>query len=981
MTITPALFEAFLKCPSKCWLRATGETPSGNPYAEWVQSQNESYRATQTERLLAECPPDATATSPPPERLKASQWLLAVDVMAQTPEWSRSSRREEAPSSSPQPSTTNSPPTDQNLVTPPATAQPTAPQPACIAESRLHAVERVPAEGRGKAAQFTPIRFLYRNKLTTEDKLLLAFDTFVLAQALGREIPIGKLIHGDDHATLKVKTGAATGEVRKRLQKAATLLSSPTPPDLVLNRHCGECEFQARCRKIAVEKDDLSLLARMNPKERKKFRAKGIFAITQLSYTFRPRRRSKKLRDKREKYHHALKALAIREKKIHIIGSPQFKIYGTPVYLDVEGLPDRDFYYLIGLRIGNGDSAVQHSLWADTVADEGKIWREFLTILETVEKPALVHYGSYETMFFIHMNERYGGPPDGSAASKAIKEALNLLSVIFAQLYFPTYSNGLKEIGNYLGFSRCETHLDGLLSVMLRYQWVVSQSSSTKQQLKTYNAEDCAALDFLSRRIAEISRNHGKDTLDAVQAELLIRSSAFHFGKIKFVIPELNAINATAYWDYHRNRIRARCNQRSTSAAISQQRKHPRAFRFKKKALRINRVVGPPAVVICPQCGAKRVRPITASYKIVRDLKFGQAGMKRWVLKYVQRRYSCKQCGARFKCRPEGWPPHKEGSGLIAYVIYQLIEQRVSQIAVSNSLSDLFGINIPSSTLNDLKAKAAAFYRETVNALLQNLLTGRLLHVDETPIASRSGGAFIWVFCSPERVVFRRTETREATSLTELLSKFSGVLVSDFYVAYDGLQCPQQKCLIHLMRDLNNDLLNEPFNTELKLLAQEFASLLQPIVQTIDDHGSKARYLRKHKLPVVRFYKKLKKHRYKSEMAVKYVNRFERNRDKLFTFLDYDGVPWHNNYAEHGIKAFALLRRQIGGGSTSDGLDDYLILLSVFETCKYMGVDFLDFLRSGEKDIHAFAESRRGRKRRPPTSEPKALPAASPAEP
>jgi hypothetical protein len=35
-----------------------------------------------------------------------------------------------------------------------------------------------------------------------------------------------------------------------------------------------------------------------------------------------------------------------------------------------------------------------------------------------------------------------------------------------------------------------------------------------------------------------------------------------------------------------------------------------------------------------------------------------------------------------------------------------------------------------------------------------------------------------------------------------------------------------------------------------------------------------------------------------------------------------------------------------------------LVLLTVCQTCKYMGVDFLDFLRSGEKDIHAFAESR-----------------------
>ena len=54
----------------------------------------------------------------------------------------------------------------------------------------------------------------------------------------------------------------------------------------------------------------------MSAKERQKLRSKGIFTVTQLSYKFRPRRRPKRLRDKREKYHHSLKALAIREKKL-----------------------------------------------------------------------------------------------------------------------------------------------------------------------------------------------------------------------------------------------------------------------------------------------------------------------------------------------------------------------------------------------------------------------------------------------------------------------------------------------------------------------------------------------------------------------------------------------------------------------------------------------------------------------------------------
>ena len=80
---------------------------------------------------------------------------------------------------------------------------------------------------------------------------------------------------------------------------------------------------------MAVEKDDLSLLANLPDKERSRLNCKGIFTVSQLSYTFRPRRRIKRLAAKPEKYHHSLKALAIRERKIHIVGDPQLQIEGT----------------------------------------------------------------------------------------------------------------------------------------------------------------------------------------------------------------------------------------------------------------------------------------------------------------------------------------------------------------------------------------------------------------------------------------------------------------------------------------------------------------------------------------------------------------------------------------------------------------------------------------------------------------------------
>ena len=57
----------------------------------------------------------------------------------------------------------------------------------------------------------------------------------------------------------------------------------------------------------------------------------------------------------------------------------------------------------------------------------------------------------------------------------------------------------------------------------------------------------------------------------------------------------------------------------------------------------------------------------------------------------------------------------------------------------------------------------------------------------------------LWVFASIEEVIYIWSETREGHVATEFLENFKGVLVSDFYSAYDSLDCPQQKCLVHLI--------------------------------------------------------------------------------------------------------------------------------------------------------------------------------------
>ncbi len=63
-------------------------------------------------------------------------------------------------------------------------------------------------------------------------------------------------------------------------------------------------------------------------------------------------------------------------------------------------------------------------------------------------------------------------------------------------------------------------------------------------------------------------------------------------------------------------------------------------------------------------------------------------------------------------------------------------------------------------------------------------------------------------------------------------------------------------------------------------------------------------------------------------------------------------------YSGHAIKHFAKYRSLVNGRLSADGIKDYLTLLSIYQTCNYKGINFLDFLLSKEKDIDKFQAKR-----------------------
>jgi predicted RecB family nuclease len=501
----------------------------------------------------------------------------------------------------------------------------------------------VQLDGTFQSSQFVPIRFVPENKLSRSDKLVVGFEAFALAKALGAKVSIAKLIHGDKGTTFKLKADALSRTVNKTVSHVSSLLSSPSPPDLILNRHCPECSFQSRCRMKAVEKDDLSLLANMPDKERWRLKGKEIFTVSQLSYTFRPRRRIKHLSAKPEKYHHSLKALAIREKKIHIVGDPQLPIDGTPVYFDVEGLPDRDLYYLVGIRLEDTQRIERHALWADKATDEELIWHSFLDILSGIDRPVLIHYGSFETIFLKRMCDRYGGPSKDSAVAKAISASVNVLSLIFAQVYFPTYSNGLKEVARCLGYEWSDPSFSGLQSIVWRHDWESSGDPHLRQKLTTYNRDDCEALRLVAHTLRQLSQSklHAPGTTTAapeiVRLESLGKSLTSHWRPFKSPLADLEIVNNAARWNYQRDRVfvRSEAEKRKTTRRST-------VHRPAKKA-EILVVLKPPAS--CPKCSKRGRRKAQLRSRTVQDLVFGRRSVKGRSVKYVFQTYLRRSCG------------------------------------------------------------------------------------------------------------------------------------------------------------------------------------------------------------------------------------------------------------------------------------------------------------------------------------------------
>jgi len=517
--ITKSVLEAHLQCTYKAYLRLTGETGTKSDYEVMLNDTRTEVRRTALAKIQ----------TPDQEVRVARNALLDTTLL----------KRGE-----------------------PYFLDVTAKTDSL--EFTFDGLKKVDGESRLGAFHYVPILFHEGSTVRKEQRTILELACLVLERLEGRRPNSGIVYYGKDCRSTKARLDANLEKGSRLLSEVVMMASSQSPPRLLLSKHCDICEFQQRCHQQALEEDSLSLLRGIGEKEIDRYARKGLLTLTQLAHTFRPRRKGKRQHQSRTRQH-ALHAMAIRDKTIYVFGTPEVPATPVNIYLDCEGDPDQGYVYLIGLIVSDGDLEERYSFWADSRAQEYDIFEQFLSTVSKYENATIFCYGSYEKIFLQRMRKkaRRKRPVD-----KVLGTLVNTLSLVYSHLYFPCYSNGLKDVGRVLGFNWSGEDASGIQSVVWRDNWEATHDDAWKERLTTYNLEDCAALknvtDFI-RGVATVSTGDRPTLLpdEDIRVSTVEEPDRYDwkYGPVDFFHSDFEHINKCAYFDYQRQRVYVRTNK------------------------------------------------------------------------------------------------------------------------------------------------------------------------------------------------------------------------------------------------------------------------------------------------------------------------------------------------------------------------------------------------------------------------------------
>lgn len=345
----------------------------------------------------------------------------------------------------------------------------------------------------------------------------------------------------------------------------------------------------------------------------------------------------------------------------------------------------------------------------------------------------------------------------------------------------------------------------------------------------------------------------------------------------------------------------------------------------------------------CPECGGSLTKHRASYSRQIIDIPEPQPVE---VVEYQIEQGWCGRCWRWH--RPEVAWPESVGQGrvgvrLTGMVGYMRSILRLPYRQIQAFLQVVHRAQLSVGELVNLSRKVEQKLDQEVDTMRQEARASPYGHMDETGWREDGQNGYIWclVTDTPQPIrYFEYHQSRAGRVVADLLGdQFTGVLVSDFYNAYNIYPGRHQRCWVHLLRDLSELRTEHPDDVSVVTWCVGVKNLYYSAREVADTSHTEA----ERQANVARLVEMIRQfglmYAQSDHPCRALAKRLLRHMDELFLFVQYPDLSANNNLAERSLRSLVVQRKISGGSRTKRGSDNTMRLATLFQTWLARGLN------------------------------------------
>jgi len=345
----------------------------------------------------------------------------------------------------------------------------------------------------------------------------------------------------------------------------------------------------------------------------------------------------------------------------------------------------------------------------------------------------------------------------------------------------------------------------------------------------------------------------------------------------------------------------------------------------------------------CPDCGGMLGAPFDVREHTQEDIVI----IKKKATTYFRYRYRCACCGKIVEAPPAvgEMPGARIGPLAIAWsvMLKQVLGLPFGKTA--RVLEELCGLRVTAGALAQAAQRVAARLKPEVDALRAAIRGSPVVNADETGWRVGGDNWWLWAFVTKRLTLYKAAHSRGSRIIFEELGEdYNGIVIADFFSAYNMLTCEQQKCLVHLLRELR-EVAKKNKSKEFAAFRKRLKRIIADALRLVARDNMDENTYERHMLRILDRVHILGEAAYKDAHCRRLAKRLRTHEHSLFTFLLHPGeVEPDNNRAERAIRPAVVIRKMSGGSRTPAGANATADLMSLARTCALNGRNFVSYL-------------------------------------